>query len=72
METETPSEGKHEETASNKRFIGKKMRQHSDDTEEIVTKPDAKEEYPALPSLTDDEQETVRPPHIRKKNHVRT
>jgi hypothetical protein len=48
------------------------MRQHLDDTEEKVTKTDAKEEYPALPSLTDDEQETVRPPHIRKKNHVRT
>jgi hypothetical protein len=67
METETHSDGKQEETASNKRFIGKKIRQHSDDTEELVTKKDAKEEYPALPSLTDDEQETVRPPHIRKK-----
>jgi hypothetical protein len=67
VETETHSEEKREENASNKRLAGKKMHQHSDDTEEKETKPEDKDEYPALQTLTDDEQETVRPPHIRKK-----
>jgi hypothetical protein len=56
-----------EENVNSKRVVGKKMRQASEETAVRETATDSMDEYPPITTITDDEQELLRPPHVRKK-----
>jgi hypothetical protein len=66
-ETMSHSDIECEENQNSTRIAGKKTRQQLEDIAVSEIDTVAMEECPPLTSMTDDEQEMIRPPHTRKK-----
>jgi hypothetical protein len=56
-----------EESTHNIRIDGIKMRNQTEAADETETITGTRDDFPPLTPLTDEEQEMIRPPHVRKK-----